>query len=77
MISMMSDPGVLGEQRGGVPAGDEVGLDGVAQQRDAVGEVVLPERGVPLGEGIAAPDVVDEDVEAAVVVGDALDQRRT
>jgi hypothetical protein len=52
-----------------------VGLDGVAQQRDAVGEVLLPERGVPLGEGVAAPDVVDEDVQAAAAVGDAADQR--
>jgi hypothetical protein len=52
-----------------------VRLHGVSQERDAVGEVVLPERGVPLSERIAAPYVVDEDVESAVAVGDALDQR--
>ena len=38
-------------------------------------QVVLPERRVPLGEGVAAPDVVDEDVQAtAEAVVDAADQ---
>jgi hypothetical protein len=51
-----------------------VRFDGVAHQCDAVGEVVLPERGVPFGEGVAAPDVVHEDVQAAALVSDAADQ---
>jgi hypothetical protein len=40
----------------------------VALHLEAVGEVVLPERRVPAREPVAAPDVVDEHVEAAVLV---------
>lgn len=55
-------------------AGDRVRLDGEAQQLEALVEVVFPDRRVPLEERLAAPDVIDEDVEAALFVRDAGDQ---
>ena len=55
-------------------AGDDVGLDRLSEQREPVLERVLPERHRPLGERIAAPDVVDEDVELPAVF--ALDARQ-
>jgi hypothetical protein len=36
---------------------------------------VLPHRAVPLEEVFAAPDVVDEDVEMLLLVGDPVDER--
>ena len=58
-----------------VVAGDRVGLDGEPQQPQAVVEVVLPDRAVPLEELLAAPDVVDQDVERGPARRDAVDQR--
>ena len=43
--------------------------------RRPVVEVVLPERLAPLEQHLAAPDVVDEDVEPALLGVDPLDQR--
>jgi hypothetical protein len=52
-----------------------VGVDGKAQHPQAVREVVLPYRRVPLDQELPAPDVVDEDIEAALLGVDALDER--
>ena len=53
---------------------DEVRVDPQVQEAQAVGEVVLPDRGVPLGELLAAPDVVDQYVQPARLGPDALHQ---
>ncbi len=57
---------------------DQVGVDGEAQQPEPIGQVALPDRPVPVGRAtlqpLAAPDVVDEDVEAAVVAVDPVAQ---
>ena len=66
---------VADQQRERVVAGDQVGLDGEVEQPQAVGEVVLPDRRVPLEELLAAPDVVDEHVEPALLVVDAAHER--
>ena len=55
-------------------ARDQVSVDCQAQQAQAVLEVVLPELGVPVEELLAAPDVVHEDVEAAVALVDTRDE---
>ena len=64
------------QQRQREVAGDQVRVDREAQQPQAAVEVVLPHRRVPLGQLLAAPDVVDEDVEAALLGVDARDERR-
>ena len=56
-------------------AGDQVGVDRQAQQPQAGVEVVLPHRRVPLGQLLAAPDVVDQHVQAALLGVDALHER--
>jgi hypothetical protein len=56
-------------------ARDEVRVDRQAQHPQAAVEVVLPDRRVPLDELLAAPDVVDEQVEAAVLGLDAAHER--
>ncbi len=53
---------------------DEVRVDGEPQYPEAVVEVVLPDRCVPLRQGLRAPDVVDEYVDVAVVVPCSLRQ---
>ncbi|MGX1365474.1 hypothetical protein RKD19_000833 [Streptomyces canus] len=63
------------QQGQGVVAGDRVRVDREPEQPEAVFEVVLPHRGVPPEEVLAAPDVVDEDVEAVLLVADAVDER--
>ena len=63
-------------QRQGVVRGDQVGVDGEPEEAEAVREVVLPDRLVPLEEPLAAPDVVDEDVEPARLRPDPRDERR-
>jgi hypothetical protein len=68
--------GAAQQQRQRVVGGDEVGVEGEAQQPQPALEVVLPERRAPLEEVLGAPDVVDEHVEAAVVGVDALDEPR-
>ena len=50
---------------------DQVGLDPVAPGPKARCQVVLPEGGVPPDEVVAAPDVVDQDVEPVALL--ALD----
>ncbi len=62
------------QQRQGVVAGDGVRLDREAEQPEAVVEVVLPHGGVPLEEPLAAPDVIDEDVQVTLFVRDAVHQ---
>jgi hypothetical protein len=48
-----------------------VGIDGEPQDAKARIEIVFPQIGVPPGEVVAAPDVVDEDVEAPLLGLDA------
>src|SRR4029450_1019515 len=52
--------GVADEQRQRGVAGDEVRVDGAVQHAQPGGEIVLPERGVPLDELVPAPYVVDQ-----------------
>ena len=67
--------GPADQQREREVAGDQVRVDGQAQQPQPGGEVVLPERRVPLEQPLAAPDVVDEQVEAPVLGVDPLHER--
>ena len=64
------------QQRQRVVARDQVRVDREPQQPQAVVEVVLPDRLVPLEQVLGAPDVVDEHVEPALLGVDALDQAR-
>jgi len=61
-----------------VMGGDEVSVDGEPEYAETLAEVVLPDGSVPLTraafEELAAPDVVDENVDAAVVFLDLLGQ---
>jgi len=52
-----------------------VRVDRQAQHPQAAVEVVLPQRHVPLDQLLAAPDVVDEHVEAALLGLDPRDER--
>jgi hypothetical protein len=67
--------GFLDQQWDRGVTGDDVGVDGESQDAKAGVEIVLPELGVPPGEVVAAPDVVDEDVEASLVGLDARYER--
>ncbi len=51
-----------------VPAGDHVGLHRPAHEEQALVQVLLPHRVFPVGERVAAPDGVDQDVEPAVLL---------
>ncbi len=51
--------------------GDDVGVDGLLEHLEAVGEIDFPEGLAPFGERVAAPDVIDEDVEAVMLALDA------
>jgi hypothetical protein len=62
------------QQRKGGMRGDEMGVHPHRQHPQATGEVVLPHRRVPLGVAVAAEDVVDQDVQAAVLGLDLGDQ---
>jgi hypothetical protein len=55
------------QQRKGGMRGDEMGVHPHPQHPQATGEVVLPHRRVTLGVAVAAEDVVDQDVQAAVL----------
>jgi hypothetical protein len=55
------------QQRQGGVGGDEVGVHPHAQHPQATGQVVLPHRGVPLCVAVAAEDVVDQDIQSAVL----------
>ena len=71
---------LVDEQGEKVMGRDEVGVDGEPEDAKTVVEIELPDRRVPVGrtafEHLAAPDVVDEDVDVAVlppdVVGEVL-----
>jgi hypothetical protein len=52
-----------------------MGLHGQPEQPQAVVEVVLPQRRIPLEQLLAAPDVVDQHVEAVRLRVDAGHQR--
>ena len=52
-----------------------MGVDRLAQQRETGVEVLLPQRVLPVGQRVAAPDAVHEHVEPAVLGLDPLDQR--
>ena len=66
--------GPADQQRQREVARDEVRVDRQAQEAQAAVEVVLPDRRVPLGQLLAAPDVVDQHVEATLLVVDARDE---
>ena len=55
---------------------DQVRMHAELQHAQPVRQVVLPHRRVPLLEVLAAPDVVDEDVEPALVGADPIDELR-
>jgi hypothetical protein len=66
-VGRLDDEAAGGARQQGqcVVAGDRVRLDGRAQQRETLAEAGLPERGVPLEVFLAAPDVVDDEVEVS------------
>lgn len=57
------------QQRQRVPAGDDVRVHRLPLQQQAVLEWLLPQRLVPHRQRISTPDVVDQDVEPAVLLG--------
>ena len=66
------EPGVaFDHQRHAVPAGDDVAVDGALQHLHPPGGGELPEGRSPLGQRVAAPDVVDQDIEPTRVRADA------
>ncbi len=65
----------LHHERYAPAAGDDVGMDGTLEHGEPLVEVELPEAPAPLGERVAAPDVVDQDVEAALLVAHPLEER--
>ena len=67
----------LDHQRQREVRGDQMRVDAEAKQAQAVLEIMLPDRLVPFEQLLAAPDVVDEDVETALLGADALDQSST
>jgi hypothetical protein len=68
--------GGLEHQRDRVVAGDQVRVHAHPQHPQAAGEVVLPQRVLPVGVAVTAEDVVDEHVEPALLGADPLDERR-
>ena len=54
--------------------GDQMRIDAEPQHAQAVLEIMLPDGLVPFEQLFAAPDVVDEDVEPALLGADAIDQ---
>ena len=66
------EPGIaLDHQRCTVPARDDVTVDGALQQLYALGRGKRPEWRSPLRQRIAAPYVVDQDVQPFLFVADA------
>src|SRR5690606_24081946 len=65
-------PVALEQERHRVAARDDVRRDGAIEQEPAVRDGEPPERRAEVGELVAAPDVVDHDVELALL---ALDLR--
>ena len=64
----------LDQQRQGKVRRDQMRVDAEPQQAQAVVEIMLPDGLVPFLELLAAPDVVDQDVEPTLLGADALDQ---
>ena len=64
----------LDQQGQGMVRGDQMRIDAEPQQTQPVFKVVVPHRLVPLEQLFAAPYVVDEHIEAALLGADALDQ---
>src|SRR4029453_6973123 len=62
------------QQRQGGVGGDDVGVHTHAQHAQATGQVVLPQRPVPLRVAVAAEDVVDQDVQPSLLGLDPGDQ---
>src|SRR5688572_1475657 len=62
-IGDLNDEAILLQPRQALVAGDDVRLDGAIDERQPVLELRFPELLAPLDEIVAAPDVVDEDVE--------------
>ena len=61
-------------QRRPVPAGDDVAVDGPLEQRLSLGGGKGPEGRSPLGQRVAAPDVIDQHVQPTLFGADALEQ---
>jgi len=66
--------GAAEHQGNGEVGRDDVRVDGLFEHAEAVIEVGVPEGLAEFGEGVAAPDVVDEDVEAMVAAFDERDE---
>ena len=66
----------LDQQRVQAVRGDQVGVDAQPEDAQAIVQVVLPDRPVPRRrrplEDLGTPDVVDQDVDAAVVTADPV-----
>jgi hypothetical protein len=65
---------LLDEQGQCVVRGDQMRIDAEPQKSKTVLEIVVPDRLVPFEQFLAAPDVADEDVEAAVLGSNALNE---
>ena len=66
--------GAAEHQRNGEVGRDDVRVDGLFEHAEAVIEVGVPEGLAEFGEGVAAPDVVDEDVETVMAALDEGDE---
>src|SRR5699024_9480342 len=62
-------------QRYGQMARDQMGLDSIANDGQRGIERVLPDRLTPADEVVAAPDIVHEHVQSAVLGANAVDER--
>ena len=66
--------GATQHQRNGEMGRDDVGVDGLLEQAETVIEVDVPERFAEFSESVAAPNVVDKNVQAMVAALDERDQ---
>ncbi len=69
-------PVLLDHERRQQPVGDQVADQGLVEIGAHAGKVDLPELSGPVDHGIAAPDAVDQHVQASGFAADALGQRR-
>ena len=58
-----------------IVGGDQMRVDGEPQQSQPILQIVLPDRLVPLEQVLAAPDVIDQDVEPSAFRPNSGDQR--
>jgi len=76
---MTSPPGLVDDEREQGVGGDEVGVDGEAEESESAVEVAFPDRSIPVGwaalEVLASPNVVDQYVNVAVLFGDCGGER--